>query len=81
MKQVSVSKGEIIIKYGDSGDEVYIVNQGSFMCFKPLFDGQELIYCQYGPGDAFGELAILYNAPRAASIRAMEDSTVFSLDR
>ncbi len=35
----------------------------------------------YQSGDVFGELALMYNAPRAASIKAKEDSTLFSLDR
>jgi cAMP-dependent protein kinase regulator len=35
----------------------------------------------YEPGEAFGELALLYNAPRAATIIAKEDSILFSLDR
>ena len=35
----------------------------------------------YGPGESFGELALLYNAPRAATIIAKSDSVLFSLDR
>jgi len=35
----------------------------------------------YGPGEAFGELALLYNAPRAATIKAVSDCVLFSLDR
>lgn len=36
---------------------------------------------EYFPGDSFGELALLYNAPRAASIVAKEDGIMWSLDR
>jgi len=35
----------------------------------------------YKPGEAFGELALLYNAPRAATIKAKTESILFSLDR
>jgi CRP-like cAMP-binding protein len=35
----------------------------------------------YREGESFGELALLYNAPRQASIKAAEDSVLWSLDR
>lgn len=39
------------------------------------------VLVEYEKGSAFGELALLYNAPRAASIKAIENSVLYSLDR
>jgi cAMP-dependent protein kinase regulator len=51
-------------------------------CFK-LFPGeaQPKHLKNYEPGDAFGELALLYNAPRAATIKAKTDVQLWVLDR
>lgn len=44
-------------------------------------DGEEPTFLKkYQPGEAFGELALLYNAPRAATIISCEESTLYSLD-
>ena len=58
-----------MIKEGDKGDLLYVVEEGKLDCFK-LIDGEQKTIKQYEPGEAFGELALLYNAPRAATIIA-----------
>lgn len=82
MKEVKFSEGSTIIKQGDEGHELYVLEQGECECYK-LFPGDEVEkkLRDYVPGEAFGELALLYNAPRAATIKASEDSVLFALDR
>lgn len=82
MKEVRVEPGEMVINQGDDGDELYFVFQGSLECYK-LYPGNSTPthLLTYTPGMSFGELSLLYNTPRAASIKAKEPSVLYSLDR
>lgn len=73
---------ENVIKQGEDGAELFVVSNGKLKCEK-VFPGQSAptFLKNYQRGDVFGELALMYNAPRAASIIALESSTLFSLDR
>ena len=59
-----------------------MVSTGSLTCSK-VFPGdtKETFLVKYAPGMAFGELALMYNAPRAASILADTECILYSLDR
>lgn len=82
MEEVKFSKGDYVIKQGDDGDVLYFVFTGTLDCSK-VFPGktESTPLLTYNPGMSFGELALLYNTPRAASIVANEDSICYSLDR
>lgn len=82
MEEKHFKKDDWVIKQGESGDNLYVVDQGELDCYKRFPNTQEDTYLKvYKPGESFGELALLYNAPRAASIQSREDCTLFSLDR
>lgn len=71
-----------MINQGDDGDNLYVVETGKLACSKVMEPGQPAVHLKdYVPGEAFGELALLYNAPRAASIEASEPSELWALDR
>lgn len=74
MQKVVKNPDEMVITQGDDGDVLYVIESGTLSCFKVKEDGGELPLKEYQPGEAFGELALLYNAPRAASIRAKTDA-------
>lgn len=72
--------GETIIQEGEGGDVLYIVDEGEFDCHKKI-DGVATYLRTYKVGEAFGELALLYNAPRAATITAKTSGRLYALDR
>ena len=57
----------MVIKEGDDGDELFVVSSGHLKCTK-VIDGVGKELKNYSEGEVFGELALMYNAPRAASI-------------
>jgi len=80
VEQKIFEPGSRIIKQGDDGDCLYIIEEGNPEC-KILIDGNEKVVKQCVPGDVFGELALLYNSPRAASVDAVDKCTVWRLDQ
>jgi len=82
MKLCDFSENDMVITEGEDGDELYVVSSGYLNCFKKLGnDTTPTDLKKYTSGEVFGELALLYNAPRAASIQALEPSVLYSLDR
>lgn len=80
MDKATYKGGDPVIKEGDAGDVLFIVETGKLSCTK-VINGKETFLKEYHPGEVFGELALLYNAPRAASITADNDSFCWLLDR
>ena len=72
--------GETVIAEGEPGDVLYIHESGKLTCTK-IINGASRVLKTYDNGEVFGELALLYNAPRAPTIMADTDATLFSLDR
>ncbi len=77
---ITKSAGEDIIVQGENGETFYLLQSGSVDVYIKKGD-EEIKVHSYKPGDSFGELAIMYNAPRAATCRASEDCVIWSLDR
>jgi cAMP-dependent protein kinase regulator len=74
--------GTTVIKQGEDGFELYIVGNGQLRCTKRFPEKNEDTFLKnYEAGEYFGELALLYNVPRAASITATTSATLYSLDR
>lgn len=76
MKEVDFADGEQIFAKGDLGTSLFIVQQGQV----GIFSGPQQL-ASFGPGDFFGELALLDAEPRSASAVAQGPVTAFRLDQ
>ena len=81
MTEKDCKNGDSIIQQGGIGDYFYVIESGSFHVFVSRNGKPAIKVCDYGPGGSFGELALMYNAPRAATVTATSDSVVWALDR
>ena len=71
LKDLNVSTNQYVIKQGQTGDKFYIVVKGEFAAIKKNQKGQEKTVLNYKEGDYFGELALLKDVPRQASVVAL----------
>lgn len=74
-----VSKGTNIIIEGNMGDNCYVIESGEF-CIYEKSKGNAMVN-KLGPGELFGELALLYNCPCSATVQSSMPSKVWVLDR
>jgi len=74
--EITHEPGHVIIKQGDEGDNFYILHEGECEFF---VSGDSK--GKAGPGTSFGELALMYNSPRAATVVATSEVKLFALDR
>jgi len=77
LRDVDVAAGGTVVTLGEPGDSFYLVRSGRF----EALDASGLVLTAMGPGDGFGELALLDRRPRGATVRAVEDGRLWSLDR
>ncbi len=73
--------GEIVFSAGDAGDGFYLVETGSVEISAVLSNGLTRVLALIGPGDFFGEMAVLDDAPRSATARAQGDTETYFLSR
>ncbi|XP_059099357.1 cAMP-dependent protein kinase type I regulatory subunit-like isoform X2 [Tigriopus californicus] len=76
MFPVNAIPGEVIIQQGDAGDNFYIIDSGEVEIF---VDGEKVL--NIGDGGSFGELALIYGTPRAATVKAASDVKLWGIDR
>jgi tRNA A-37 threonylcarbamoyl transferase component Bud32 len=73
-------EGTRIVVEGDAGNEAFIIVEGTCVAYKTI-DGERRTLRSMGPGEVFGETAVLSDAPRTATVEAVDDVTAIVIDR
>jgi len=80
-KQKEIAAGKTVFIENMPGESLYLVETGEVDISKMLAEGDEQLLVTIGPGEVFGELAILDEAPRSATARVNRDTLLWRLDR
>ena len=74
-------KGATIVNEGDEGNSMFLIQTGSVKAYLSDDKGREVILSAKGPGEYFGELALFDEAPRSASVAALEPCRVMMVSK
>ena len=81
MQPTFIPKGQEIVKQGQQGDQMFIVEDGRAEVMVEESPGHSIIIAFLGPGDFFGEMALISEDTRTATVRTIEDCKLLVLDR
>ena len=82
-QKVRFPPGTIIFSRGDVGDALFLIREGEVEVLTPSPEDEELedVVSVLGPGDLFGEMALVEHEPRSATVRAKTEVKAFRLPR
>lgn len=72
-------RGTVLCLEGDPGREMYVIQSGRVTISKRVGDVEKVL-STLGPGEFFGEMSILNNKPRSATVTCAEDSRILVID-
>jgi predicted acylesterase/phospholipase RssA/CRP-like cAMP-binding protein len=73
-------KGEVVFVEGGSGDSMYLIESGQVKVVSDM-DGEERLFAYLGPGNFFGEMALLLGEPRSATVKVDIDAELWVLHK
>eukprot|EP01062_Namystynia_karyoxenos_P050332 TRINITY_DN3904_c3_g1_i1.p1 TRINITY_DN3904_c3_g1~~TRINITY_DN3904_c3_g1_i1.p1 ORF type:complete len:1199 (+),score=300.21 TRINITY_DN3904_c3_g1_i1:105-3701(+) len=79
MRREDIAEGRRLSVLGETGSDMYFLARGHLLVVDAIADGEVLLVMR--PGDFFGELALLYDIPRAATVEAGSDSELWALGK
>ena len=77
MHKEDIKRGEVLIREGENGNTFYVIRSGQFR----VTSREKGHICYVATREAVGELALIYNAPRSATVTAMTNAILWAIDR
>jgi len=74
-------KGKVIVRQGTHGTSAFLLKKGRVVVTREDAQGNKKVITELGENDLFGEMAMINDEPRTASVTALEDCIVFVLPR
>ncbi|XP_022245824.1 cAMP-dependent protein kinase type II regulatory subunit-like isoform X1 [Limulus polyphemus] len=81
MFEKKVEPGQVVIKQGDDGDYFYVIQNGIYSIYVSTEEENRKMIGTYENSGSFGELALMYNMPRAATIEAITPGSLWAMSR
>lgn len=81
LENVTIPAGAAVIEQGGPGDYYYVIREGRCEVCRVTSRGRDIRLAELGPGDTFGEEALVSNATRNATVRMLEDGTLGRLTK
>ncbi|MCK5133114.1 MAG: mechanosensitive ion channel family protein [Candidatus Sabulitectum sp.] len=75
------TRGEAIVRQGDTGDSLYIIRSGSVEITLKTGKNEPIVLASLGPGKYFGEMSLLTGEPRSATVTTLEETQVVVVDK
>src|SRR5262249_48763328 len=73
--------GQVVFREGDRGDWLYVIVEGEVEVLKTIPDRGEACLRTLGPGECFGEIALVSDRPRSATVRSLTNVNLLAVDR
>jgi len=78
-RQTTVPAGDVIVREGEPGNHLYLIVAGAVRICKRFDRPDQVELARLNPGDFFGEMCILKTLPRAATVQATSETTLYAL--
>jgi len=74
-------EGQHVVEEGQAADSLFLIQSGQCVVWRSLENGEEQVLAKLGPGQTFGEIGLLFEKPRSATVTCLEPSTLVEVSR